>query len=576
MTFGTTALFAALLPLAPFQEPAPDAAPAQVLAEAASEAMAQATGVLEEQASPARELPEISAIELDLETLARALPPEAMPEQPISIPAASVRRQLVYQFGRAELESKKLDVFIGAEMNAQLAAGVPPERFGVTQAEIDKAIADTYRQVKEQYPTLNEEDVLTLNGIDVSNLSSLTRQSKLFDLVFLPDNPNEWPALTTEALKARLTEEFVTNLQEGYAERKALEAEQTEEERAQAKASRGMFDMLMRQQVRGALDGAASIETASDGLPAEIAMRINGIEIRTEDVFAKIAPRLTEADIADAEMWLIKNVLVEQALRAEGAWLEGEGWSDAWKAHLEENTGTLFPLEAVAMTFRGFPSMESYTQHYRLTASYENMLASEINDEVLAAHVDQRAGHIINLTQVEPEIILISAFDFTKNRWIEGGWEAAAEEAAAVVDQLVASGGENWDELLEEHSDFWDPPAPTNPSTQQQPQKRKNKGRFGQRNRNEMLQMMGESDYSTYLRGSSIVDEIFFHMEQGEVGGPFLGKHGYYIVRVVRRVPPASRRGLEEENFKSMVRQDFVADRLNRFADELYQAAISS
>ncbi len=576
MIFGTTALFAALLPLTPLQEPV--ATPAQEAPKAmVPSASNSASPVAPRAASAAKvELPEISAVEIDLETLARALPADAVPAAPISIPAASVRRQLVYQFGRAELESKKLDVFISAEMNAQLAAGIPPERFGVTQAEIDQAIADTFRQVKEQYPTLSEEDVLTSNGIDVANLPSLTRQSKLFDLVFLPDNPNEWPALTTEALKASLTESFVTDLQAGYEERKALEAEQTEEERAQAKASRGMFDMLMRQQVRGALNGAASIETASDGLPAEIAMRINGTDILTEDVFERIAPRLTDSDIADAEMWLIKNALVEQTLRSKGAWLEGESWDDVWGAHVEENTGSLFPLEAVAMTFRGFPSMESYTQHYRLTASFENMLADEINDETLTAHVEQRAGHIINLTQVEPEIILISAFDFPKNRWIEGGWEAAAEEALAVVDELVAAGGENWDELLEEHSDFWDPPAPTNPSAQQQPQKLKNKGRFGQRNRNEMLQMMGESDFSTYLRGSSIVDEIFFHMEQGEVDGPFLGKHGYYIVRVVRRVPPSTRRGLEDENFKSMVRQDFVADRLNQFADDLYQAATSS
>ena len=64
-------------------------------------------------------------------------------------------------------------------------------------------------------------------------------------------------------------------------------------------------------------------------------------------------------------------------------------------------------------------------------------------------------------------------------------------------------------------------------------------------------------------------------MEAGEVGGPFLGEHGYYIVRVLDRTPPRSTRDLRDEDFKTMVLQDFVTDGLTKFADDLYQAAVS-
>ena len=563
MLLGSTALLAALsFSALPYQVEA--VAPAQA---AASTAAPAAVGTVD-----------IGPIQIGVEALQNILPEGSVVTEPLTIPAGSVRRQLVYQFGRAQLEARKLNVYINQEMNAQLEAGVDPQRFGVTAEEIEAAVEDTMRQVKEQYPDLDPEVVLGHNQVDVANLPELTRQGKLFDLVFLPDNPNEWPALTTEALKSRLNEEFVQKLQDGYDERKAKEAEQTPEEIANAKASKGMFDMLMRQQVRAALDDAATVETASDGLPAEIAMRVNGVDILTQTVFEEVAPKLTAANIADAERWLVKNALVEQALKANGAWLADAEWQAMWDAHVEENSGSIFPLQAIAMTFKGFPSMESYTQYYRLLASYERHLetGSEINDESLQSHMDQRAGQIINLTTVEPEIILVSAFDFVNNNWIEGGWEAAAEEAVGVVNSLAAAEGSNWDALLEEHSDFWDPPAPTTPAAQQQPQKRKNKGRFGLRNRNEMLQMMGESDYTTYLDGSSIVDELFFHMDEGEVGGPFQGRHGYYIVRIARRVPPATQRGLEDENMKNMVRQDYVADRLNRFADDLFRATAAN
>ena len=41
-------------------------------------------------------------------------------------------------------------------------------------------------------------------------------------------------------------------------------------------------------------------------------------------MYAEISPRLSDEDVADAERWLIKNALVEQALRAHRGESEAE------------------------------------------------------------------------------------------------------------------------------------------------------------------------------------------------------------------------------------------------------------
>jgi hypothetical protein len=540
----------------------------------ASAASAAPLALLQETA-PAPRGPALEPVEIGAEQVARGLAALGLPTEGVEAIRVSVpelRRQLVYQFGSQALDSRKVDVFIEQERAAQLAAGVSPERFEVGEQEVKRKVEEALQSVREQYPTLDPAVVLSYNNIDIKNLERMTRQSTMFDIVFLPENPDEWPATTAEAIKGRMGEALVTQLKDGYAKRQEALAAMTEEERTKAKQSQGIFQMLLRTQVQQELNSAAEIQYASQGLPVEVAMRINGRDVLVSDVYADIEAGLSAQQVEEARRWMAKCAVLEAVLRRSGKLLSDEEFAPLYEAHVNPPGQSVFPMETVIRQYQKFPSMDVYRQYYRLLASYERMIAEEINDQNLQAHFDRRGNRMLNLGMVDVELILCSAFDFEQNRWKPDGWKEAAEEAQQVTEALAAAEGANWDELLERHSDFWDPPTPT--QAQAQPAARKkNKGRMGPMNRNEMLQSLGESDYRSFLEGGSVTDEIFFALEEGQVGGPYAGPHGYYIARILSQNAPTLARNLSEANFRESVRQDYLSTRFTAFAAQACASA---
>jgi hypothetical protein len=96
----------------------------------------------------------------------------------------------------------------------------------------------------------------------------------------------------------------------------------------------------------------------------------------------------------------------------------------------------------------------------------------------------------------------------------------------------------------------------------------KNKGRFGMKNRNELLQQLGESDWSIFLNGGSVTDYIFFDLGSGEISQPLRGPYGYYIARVNRRAAPASQINLLPSGHRNLVEQDYVNTRFDQFVNQ--------
>ena len=490
----------------------------------------------------------------------------------VRVSEMELKRALVYTFGTTELEARKIDVYIEEEIRRQMAAGAAEGEFAVSEEEIEAAVQETLDSIAEQYPDLEAETVLGYNNIAFDSLGRMTAQSKLFEKVFLPEDPAEWPETTREAIRAQAGEEFITKLEEGFEERKRLEAEQGVDP-AQAAAGKGIFNMLMRNMVMGALNNSSVVETASDGLPPHLAMRVNGVEVPTEEIYGRIADNITDVDRQRAEAWVTKTALLEAVLKARGAYLSDEEFAAAYEEHGQPYEGSPLSLEVIVRNFKGFPSMEAYKTYYRLLESYKRSIAETLTDETLTAHLP-RANRLLGVGSVDLEVILCSAFDFSTKSWRENGWEKAAQEAREVARKLVEADGENWSELLAEHSDFWDPPAPKNPTQQQQvPQKKKNSGRFGTLNRNELLGYLEESDYSHFVDGYSVADSIFFDLEPGQVGGPWKGRYGYYFARVKRRVPPTRTQTLADENFRTMVTDDYVTVQFNAFARAAEEAA---
>jgi hypothetical protein len=487
----------------------------------------------------------------------------------IEVPEAELKRWLIYGAGAQELEARKVDIFIREELEARVRAGISIEGLEVDEQDVELQIQRMREQVAKEYPSLAFESVIAHQGLAVEDLRGRTAQSQLFNAVFLPDDPSEWPDTTRAAILEGAGPEFVNNLQDSYAERMRLQAEgqgSGPDETGQA-----LFKTMLRGMVLRAINDAAEVHTVSDGLPPELVMVVNGVEIHTEDVFNTIASRINEEDVRRARSWVARTELLRQALQASGHYLDDLTFHKLYDEHEEPYRGSPFSLELVARQYKGFPSMESYRQHFRLQESFRRKIADEVTTEKLKEHLDRRAGRLIGLAEVAADVMLLSAFDFENNRWMENGWQSARERATEVGRKLAEGGGENWDELLESYSGFWDPPLPTTP--QEQAPTRMNKGRFESLNRNLFLQRLRESDYLTFLNGSSVADTVFFDLEAGQFGGPWRGPYGYYIAVVRDRKPQAQPVLLSNPNHRTMVEQDFLTVRLNEFARSLHTAA---
>lgn len=493
------------------------------------------------------------------------------------ISAEELRRTLVYLVGSRDLRSFKLDVEIEAEMERQIAGGRDAADFEIPEDQIRASIDATIKAVEEQYPTLDPEAVLRLNNIHPENMFRLNRQSMLFSKVFLPEDPNKWPDVTVEALRGGGQPQFYDMMRKSFEDLNTrIEAgELTEDEIAQAKAGQSTMRQLMSQSVMKALNDSSRAETALDGLPPSVAMRINGREILTDDVFGVIANRVSGEDIELARQWILKTRLLERTLASRGYLLSRSEAKEAYTKHMEPMTGTMFPPEFFIVNIKGYPSMHLYEELYRYVASYQNMIADEMTDEALNEHFIARGNDLLNVARVGSEVILLSAFDFENGRWKEDGWADAERRAYEVGQKLIEGGGANWGELQDEYSDFWDPPAPTTPVANQQAPRRKNKGRFGPMARNELIKELGENEFTIFVDGSSITDEIFFNLPEGQIGGPWRGRYGYYIARITAKTQPRGSRTLADPEMRTMAEEDWLNTRFNAFAQSLVDAAMS-
>ena len=260
--------------------------------------------------------------------------------------------------------------------------------------------------------------------------------------------------------------------------------------------------------------------------------------------------------------------MLEQKLRESGHWIGDEEFEQLWKDEEEPYKDSPFNLQVVAVGFRKFPSIDAYRKYFRILKSFERYLGDEMTDEALTAHLD-RANPMLGLGKVRADMILISSIDDKKARFRLDGWDSALARANECAEKLA--GGMEWDEALEEYSDFRDGLVGQSNQGAAPPSIRK--GRFPLMHRNELVQRVGESDYWMFLTGTSVVDHVFFTQDVGQIDGPFQGVQGYYITRVVQRVPPPKPLSLENPSQRNLIDQDYLAVRLNEAAAEWLEGA---
>lgn len=485
---------------------------------------------------------------------------EALINAPLSvntvvIPPARIRQALVTRHGRLQLDSRRLDLMIDAELELREAAGEDVSGVVPSDEEVAAAVKTVVDGIVAQYPDKSVDDVLASNNLSVESLRRQIRQTKRFDSTFLPLE-GDWPVTTVEALSSSMGEEMVDKLQENWANTQSAEGVQGAQ----------MWNQMVRQMVVGELLKSAEVQTPTDGLPLTVAQRINGRDTLVADVWPEIAPLVHPEDVKRTRAFLARMEAAQQELFAKGAWLTNEEFDAVYEAEAAVGAGGPWNIDMVVLTMKRYPDMDSYKTILRGQRSYEKLIDSTITEEALTGWLG-RAGRLLGLGEVQCEVIHVAAFDHTVNAWHDDGWAAAEARANAIVDQLVESEGAAWDELLAEESDFYDPPVPAQSAQMPNPD-RKNKGRFGMIHRNKLMQMMGESEFTAFVDGYSIADEIYYHQNVGSIDGPFKGVHGYYITRVDSRTGSKKPILLADENMRTMVREDYVMQNFVVFAQE--------
>jgi hypothetical protein len=486
------------------------------------------------------------------------------------IPVSSIKREMVYAVGAQALEGKKLDVIIEEEVARRVAAGEDRAKFEFTQEEKDGLFAAALQQIRDQYPTLDPMEVLERNGLSKRLLEGQVAQTLRFDKVFLPADPRQWPVTTTDAITESAGADFMTKLREAQDEKDRVAKEAAAAgngEPAPDKKGEDMFKMIMRKMVMQSLFDKSVVKYASNGLPEGVAMQVNERQIMTDEIYDLVSGGLNDERIRQTRVWLAKIEACKQELQRQQAWLGDEEFQQLFAEHKAPYDQSPFKLEVIATGFKRFPSMDSYMTFFRVLKSYERMIQPEINDENLTKHL-ARANKLLGLSRCNVQMILCSAMDMSTGKWRPDGWEYAKTRALEASKLLAEKNGDNWDAVLEEYSEFWDPPIPVG-----QPNLNnnlRNKGRIGTVNRNEMLQRIDESEFSMFVEGAGIVDYVFFDQPEG-IDGPFKGPHGYYITRVISRTPPTKEFVLSEAPQRDLVVQDYLSMRINAWAQDLLE-----
>ncbi len=550
----------------------------------------------------------------------------------VRISDMAIKRFLVYGPGRNAVDARKLQILMDherelritevreaaaldmptagdAEIDAEVAKRM--KRFDFDPANLERRLAKEKASFTERYPTLDHEVELQRAYGSGDWYRDQVRQTMEFDQLFFPDHPDTWPELAVEAIHANSPQvDLIADYAKYYDQRLAI----AEESGKPIEPEQEMMMSLLRDFVMGSLWTLADIKTGTQGIPDELAMVIDGgdwaAEIKTQDVYTEMKASFSGQDIEDAKRALALMEAARQKLAAAETLMPAEEFMQMVSDMRVSMEGGMFNMDFMALQGHGFPSSEAYEEHLRLVESYKRMVEDKlvINDDgtmspELEAHMPIANG-IMGLAKSHADILLVSAFDFPNFEWKENGWDAAYERAMklrAEVDAQIAktavdaekraeasAKGENyapaeeilpfgrwWSDFLRGNSDYWDPPLPV---TGKAPPAigLKNFGAFQDTSmtRNDMKRAIGESEYEHFLSNSAIVDRIFFEMEPGTVGGPYLGPKGYYLVYLKSRSAPTNPLNIRsDERHRSMLQEDWMRKSFQAYSHQALEEA---
>jgi hypothetical protein len=483
----------------------------------------------------------------------------------VVVPFAEIKKAIVLGGrGQTVLGLAKLQVWADEEVARRMAAGA--EAVVVTDEDVEEAIQEQEAQLKDEYP--NGEVTLRDLVPEPEKLHDRLKTIELFNRLFLPEDPSEFPQITIDALSA--TDVGQALLKELQGTDKAQETEEVQGAELQGvevqnSGRNPLLEGVLFEEVMKYLEATSDVVEGED-LPVELALRVNGKDVCVEDLWTEIAPTISEVDVRKAKQWIVNMRLLREDLERAGLWLTPEQALAKYKEHSDPYVGGMLSQENIALAFKKFPSLRAYRDFRHAYDSFRQKIQSELTPENLKAFADRRTRALIGQCLVDVDVILLSAYDFKGQRWKPDGW-AEARRRAQETSKAIAADPAQWDQILDANSDFYDQPIAA--SQQGQEIERNNKGRFRGRTRNPLMSALEESEYWNFLNGKTITDFVCFEQTVGTIANPIRGPYGYYIPRLLRRTSAPPSATLSEEDLLEMADQDYTMYRMTEYAQEL-------
>jgi hypothetical protein len=475
------------------------------------------------------------------------------------------------------------------------------EKYRVGDDEFEAEYKYNVEDFQKSFPVLDIGAEICRAFRSVDWYREQLRQTMYFDRVFLPTNPADWPPTTIEAIRSDKSggELMIPDAFESYKARMEAAARNN----GVMPREDPLLMTFLREMVRNAMFQLMTFKTQPELTDPKLAIWADAnsdgkpeVAITIEELWNKVMDTVTETEIAETKQWFIASLAVRDRLAKDGALLSD---AEAKQALNELTLGfddNLETLEQMATKTYFFPSVESFTEYYAMREGYRRMIAPKLENAadgslspVLREYFD-RANRVMGLGMIDCEVLLVSAMDIAHFRWKKDGWnwaKKAAQDLRAQIDQnqkdyaaqrakaseAQAAGKEFkpekpvpepyrfWTQLLDDHSEYWDPPPPESHDGKQQKQSDigyKKKGRFGPRYRNDLIAYVGETPYSEWVNGGCITDSMFFDQAENTVAGPFKGPLGWYITRVNRRTSPSRPLNLSEPRHMQLLRDDYL------------------
>lgn len=461
-----------------------------------------------------------------------------------------VMREAVYLTGGKIVEGKVANFFILEEMKKQVESGKrKPEDLVVTDEDVLTQLAPMRAKFESENPGIDFWEVVRSQyGLNKETFIEQRREAILFDKVFFPGLPKDWPEITKEAIKTQ------TGPDQGPKFLEQLEkVTETPDEKGNPRQLPEFWITMMRNFVQKGLRSWSDIKYASHGLSPEIVLQVNDLQWPTDEAFDFIKKGLYVQDLERALQEVMSREALRQALESKDAWLSDEEFTRRYDEYRQPFDTTPFTVEIIATRFKGFPCLEAYRARWRLVASFTEMIKDELTDENLQAHAEKHAGFFAD-GQVGCDLIAFMGKNITTGAWEPDGMDKAKARCEAVLASLE-KGELTFDEAHRKHGEFY--------------ANDENRGRLGLKPLNQVKQYLRESEFTQLMDGYSLASYLFYEVPVGKTVGPLPGPDCWFIARVNTRTPPRKTINVKNERERQLVREDYITYRFFDWANEI-------